>query len=75
MESKFSIGDIVLYDDNLYRVIKLYAPNWNLDNPFVYGLALIKSDPKEPVDGKLLTVREPLLYPVSGTWKVLYGKD
>lgn len=78
VSSKFSIGDIVVYDNKVYKVVKIYAPNWNLDNPFVYGLALLQSDPAEPVDGKLVPVREPLMESapehLAGVWKVLYGK-
>jgi hypothetical protein len=78
MVSKFNVGDMVTYDNKLFRVVKIYAANWELTSPFVYGLALVQSDPREPVDGKLMSVREALLVAVpaqaEGVWEVLYGK-
>jgi hypothetical protein len=69
---------MVRYENRLFRVVKIYAANWELSTPYVYGLALVQSDPKEPVDGKLISVREGLLEAVptqaESVWEVLYGK-
>jgi hypothetical protein len=78
MVSKFNIGDIVHYENSLYQVVKIYAPNVSLETPFVYGLMLIQSNPREPYEGKLIVVREALLSTASDRtvtiWEVLYGK-
>ena len=75
---RFSLGEIILYENRLYVINSIYALNWFLENePFVYGLVTITSNLKEPYAHKELLVREGLLKNITDTdrmiWKVLYG--
>lgn len=78
MENNYSIGDFVIYESKLYTVAKIYAPNWGIIDPFVYGLTLVPSDPKDPLEGKLLLIRGSLLVKAKDkdikTWEILYGR-
>lgn len=81
MAPKYNVGDVVSYENKLYRVLKIYAPHWGLSVGFmaVYGISLFESRPLEPYDGKLVSVREGLLLPVTdreiAVWEILYGKE
>jgi hypothetical protein len=78
MESKFSIGDLVFYEGQLYIVKTLHFLNPQIPlDPFVCGLVLKGDRTAYP---RQLMVREGLLAksnPEAATRaiKVLYGKD
>ena len=50
-----------------------------MNNPFVYGIALVTSDPREPLAHKEVYVIEKHIIAASEReakiWKVLYGKQ
>ena len=76
---KYNLEDIVLYEDKVYKVTSIHALNWFMNNPFVYGIALVTSDPREPLAHKEVYVIEKNIIAASEReakiWKVLYGKQ
>jgi len=75
---KFSKGDFVVFDKKTYEIKEIHAINWFMECPFVYGLSIIDTVPREPLAGKLLMVRESLLETAKeqeiATWRILYAK-
>ena len=77
MESKFNVGDIVVYEGKLYKVATIHFLNPSIpSDPFVCGLVL--SDDRTAYPRQLM-VREGLLakenqgHAIKAV-KVLYGK-
>lgn len=69
MDSKFSIDDIVVYEEKLYKVLSVYLLNTQLkSSPYVYQLARLRTNETFKV-----LVREDLLERAVG-WQVLYDK-
>lgn len=75
---KYNLEDYVFYDGKVYKITSVHAINWFMSIPFVYGLVLAHTDPKEPYAHKELYVIEQLLNIASnnqiGVWKTLYGR-
>ena len=73
---KFSLDDLVLYENVIYKVTSVHAFNWFLPIPYMYGLVLPHANPLEPLANKELYVREGLLEKPTekqiSAWKVLY---
>lgn len=73
MDSKFNIGDLVVYEKQVYIVNKIIPMLTNIPSePFVYGLKLNDSSKDVFPDVQIL-VREGLLSPLAKAHKVLYG--
>lgn len=75
---QYSIEEYVVYEGKVYKVTSIYALNWSLNVPFVYGMILAHNVLSEPYAHKELLVRENLLQKATltqiGTWKTLYGR-
>jgi hypothetical protein len=76
---KYSFDDLVVYEGVVYKVTRVYALNWFMNSPFVYGLVLAHTHPKEPLDHKEFLVIEQLLKKATpeqvNVWMLLYGAD
>lgn len=72
---RFSLGEIILYENKIYYVNSIHA----VEGLFVYGLVLITCNLKEPYANKELYIREGLLSNITDAerliWKVLYGEN
>lgn len=76
---KYSLEELVVYEGVVYKVTRIYALNWSIKAPFVYGLVLAHKDPKEPLEHKEFLVIEGLLKKATqeqiDVWMLLYGSE
>ena len=75
MDSKFDIGDLVIYEGRVYKVREVHFMNPQIPNdPYVCGLTLLKDD--QDYMASQILVREGLLQKCNQKGlKVLYGKN
>lgn len=76
---KYSLEELVVYEGVVYKVTRIYAINWFMKVPFVYGLVLAHTNPIEPLEHKEFLVIEGLLKKATpeqiDVWMLLYGSE
>lgn len=79
MVGKYNIGDIVKYQNKIYKIVECHAINWFTESdPVIYGLILAGQVVKQD-RGAEIYARETLIRPLNKkeilTWRLLYGKN
>ena len=78
MGGKYSLDEIVKYNNKIYRIVECHAILWFTQNdPFLYGMVLANATPRED-RGDRIYAKEDLIKPLSDkekmAWRLLYGK-